>query len=207
MIHPDASLIMQIQLALIGIILVVGLFFIWRFLQKIYDIILINKEGNNKQINNYDGNNDDIDDDNIAEELMNEVFNNNSKDADKAYMMFKIPSMLSPEVDKSSVTIQEINSIPQYDFPLKTFINSTPVQSMKEEVIKNHVQDDDQDIEEPEQNDEDEKDAESVSINPLSESKLKKMNLTELKKICEDRHLSTEGIKKDLVERILGISR
>lgn len=199
MIHPDASLIMQIQIALIGIILVVGLFFIWRFLQKIYDSILSNKQCNCNKINN-NIDTDDIEDDNIAEELMNQVFNNNSNDAEKSYMMFKIPTMLSPETDKSSVTIEEIKSIPEFKIEQIQYQNSSIlVKEIEEDTEEEKVQHD-EDLEE-------DVDTESVSINPLSESKLKKMNLTDLKKLCEERHLSSEGIKKELIDRILGISR
>ena len=43
--------------------------------------------------------------------------------------------------------------------------------------------------------------------NPLSKSKLTKMHLEELQKLCADRGLSAEGYKADLINRLLGIAR
>ena len=37
----------------------------------------------------------------------------------------------------------------------------------------------------------------------FSKSKLHKMNLDKLKEICEERHLSTEGTKQQLIDRLL----
>jgi hypothetical protein len=50
-------------------------------------------------------------------------------------------------------------------------------------------------------------DTESESGNPLSKSKLNGMNLEKLKAICTNHGLSTEGVKKVLITRILGESR
>ena len=43
--------------------------------------------------------------------------------------------------------------------------------------------------------------------NPLSKSKLTKMNVAELQGLCKDRGLSTDGHKQDFINRLLGIVR
>jgi hypothetical protein len=43
--------------------------------------------------------------------------------------------------------------------------------------------------------------------NPLSKSKLQLMKVEDLKQLCSDRGLSTDGHKPDLINRLLGISR
>ena len=71
--------------------------------------------------------------------------------------------------------------------------------------------DDDEDAEESEvvqtiTNEEESEENKKLS-NPLSKGKLHAMRLEDLKVLCSDRHLSTEGHKPDLINRLLGISR
>lgn len=54
---------------------------------------------------------------------------------------------------------------------------------------------------------EQESEADTDATNPLSKSKLKRMNLDTLKSLCEERGFSSEGSKTVLMNRLLGLSR
>jgi hypothetical protein len=47
----------------------------------------------------------------------------------------------------------------------------------------------------------------STDSNPLSKSKLSQMKLEKLRELCKARDLSIEGLKPQLIDRLLGLSR
>jgi hypothetical protein len=49
--------------------------------------------------------------------------------------------------------------------------------------------------------------SEEDDVNPISKSKLLQMKIEKLRKLCKDRGLSTEGLKPQLIERLLGLTR
>lgn len=158
--NPD-TLITQVQLALIGVILVVGLFFLWRTVCRIEDKIDALKQGTCMY-----GGGDTVYDDSFetAEKLMNEVF--------KSSVYTQHP------VDMPTISEEEEEEAPA---------------SVAEEAGPEPV---------PQ-----EEHADSEADNPLSKTKLKKMTVDDLKDICRDRGMSTDGSKNVLIDRILGVSR
>lgn len=159
----DTSLIMQIQLAIMGIVLVGGLFYLWRSccrmeekidvlaaqVQSVACICPVSKK-ETASVNPED-----------AEEFMKKVFGSDDA-SDPAFMMF---ASAPPEEPANKPIIEEI-------------------------VDEDH-----------------ESEAETDTSNPLSKSKLKRMNVDTLKEMCLERGLSTEGSKNVLMNRLLGLER
>lgn len=180
----DSSLILQMQLALIGIVLVTGLFYLWRSLCRIEDkvsrlTLKVSQCGGAGRetcpippFKQFKG--EEMDDfrvkpmnladaDAHAQELMKEVF------GDEPVVMaavvtetVDIPEVSTPKIPETNVIIEE-----------------DPAPS----------------------------EAETETTNPLSKNKLNKMTPDELKNLCIQRGLSGEGNKKTLVDRLLGITR
>lgn len=178
----DSSLILQMQLALIGIVLVTGLFYLWRSLCRIEDKVSrvalkvsqccgSNGGGGScpippfKQYNKIDENDFRVkpmnlaDADAHAQQLMKEVFG-----------------------EEPNIVVVEVTE----DAPLAPKIPETSV-IVEEETAPSE--------------------AETENTNPLSKNKLNKMTPDELKHLCVQRGLSGEGTKKTLVDRLLGITR
>ena len=75
-----------------------------------------------------------------------------------------------------------------------------PKEQPKIEVINNHNI-------ENEEHEEGTVVSEEDDVNPISKSKLLQMKIEKLRKLCKDRGLSTEGLKPQLIERLLGLTR
>lgn len=166
----DSQLIMTFQLSLIGIILIGGLFLIWKAISRIeekIDQLSIQKEC--KAFNNFKHQLDatfappmtekDIHDSIAKDPLMKELFN---PDIKEDFVMFTCP------IDLTSVAEEK---------------EKKPDESVKIEELEK----------EP---------SEAVS-ETISKSKLRSMNIDKLKKLCEEKNLSTEGTKNQLIDRIL----
>lgn len=182
----DSSLILQMQLALIGIVLVTGLFYLWRSLCRIEDKVsrLTLKVsqccggGGGREgcpippFKQFKG--EDIGDfrvkpmnladaDAHAQELMKEVFGEEPVVmAAVVTETVEVPETVTSKIPETNVIIEE-----------------EPAPS----------------------------EAETENTNPLSKNKLNKMTPDELKNLCVQRGLSGEGNKKILVDRLLGITR
>lgn len=185
------ALISQIQLALIGIVVVFGLFFVWRSLHRMEDKLDRFLDGVSKGGSCLPGSNtcafgwngedmplpDDADEA-AAEEFMRTVFGA----APGGPVMFSAPTNSSA---KDPVVIEEIAAPAEELHPPQ----HVPA-SLQEHVMEDHGSEADTDL-----------------MNPLSKSKLKKMNLDTLKELCKERGLSTEGSKSVLTDRLLGLVR
>lgn len=181
----DSSLILQMQLALIGIVLVTGLFYLWRSLCRIEDKVSRltlkvsqccgaggagGREGcpippfkqfKGEEMGDFRVKPMNLADaDAHAQELMKEVF------GEEPVMM---AAVVTETVEVPAPKIPETNVI----------IEEDPAPS----------------------------EAETENTNPLSKNKLNKMTPEELKNLCVQRGLSGEGSKKVLVDRLLGITR
>lgn len=157
----DTSLIMQMQLAIMGVVLVFGLFYLWRSTCRMEEKmdVLIQRVSNMNSCKCPTSPSSDINtiDPQEAEEFMKQVFGGD--------MMFVAPDVPIP--------------------PSK--------QAVVEEIVE-EVQ-------------EQESEADTEATNPLSKSKLKRMNIDTLKSLCEERGFSTDGSKTVLMNRLLGLSR
>lgn len=233
----DSSLLLQMQLALIGIVLVTGLFYLWRSICRIEDkVTRISMKLSSAGGCSYDAAPQQLktaggsgvfapqpasqtvvqdfrvtpmnfaDADSHAEELMKQVFGD-EEDAEEAASAAMAEAMdADPEIvvvipaavaktPKNKITILEQEEaelepeITTVEIP-PTIIGAAataPYAAPPPEVA--------------------ESEADTEGTNPLSKSKLNKMNAEELKNLCTQRGLSGEGSKKILVDRLLGISR
>lgn len=222
MIKPDSTLLIQIQLALIGIVVVVGLFYLWRIITRLEERVeksLCKCNSSEKYSNSntiqrgeaptpfpfmmapFQGENSE-EELMHAEELMKQVFggigqvqmDNNEQ---PSMMMF---SMETPHVNipqQSSVIVEEITKDTENnsDDDVPELIE-LPQHNQSNEDNKNTESD-------SETND----DSISIDTNPMSKSKLSQMKLEKLRALCKARELSTEGLKPQLIERLLGLSR
>lgn len=181
----DSSLILQMQLALIGIVLVTGLFYLWRSLCRIEDkvsrlTLKVSqccgtggggrdacpippfKQFKGEEMGDFRVKPMNLADaDAHAQELMKEVFG-------------------EEPVVMAAVVTEETVEVPAPKIPeTNVIVEEDPAPS----------------------------EAETENTNPLSKNKLNKMTPDELKNLCVQRGLSGEGNKKILVDRLLGITR
>lgn len=175
----DTTLLQHIQLALMGIVLVVGLFYIWRSIARLEDRIeRLGREccGGNAACakNMYPRENFQMPmtPDLGADEIMKHVFGGD----DTTFVMYSSPSDIEPTT--SAVCIEEIPTVVEEPKDVPT----------REEDEPSEVGTADQ-------------------SNPLSKSKLKRMNIDTLKELCKERDLPTDGSKAVLMDRLLGLTR
>lgn len=223
MIKPDSTLLIQIQLALIGIVVVAGLFYLWRIITRLEERVekslckcnSSEKYANSIQVGDaqtpfpfmmapFQGENSE-EELMHAEELMKQVFggigqvqmDNNEQ---PSMMMFSMetPHMNIPQ--QSSIIVEEITKETENnsdnDIPELIELPQENQNNLDNENNKNTESD-------SETND----DSISFDTNPMSKSKLSQMKLDKLRALCKARELSTEGLKPQLIERLLGLSR
>jgi hypothetical protein len=197
----NIQLLIQIQIALVGIILVAGLFFLWRAICRIEDKMdfvcsQVKKISSNSQ--NGGGilpenplNLSELND--ATEKLLSEVFNN-------------IPG----PIHHVKINQEDDSDDDSDDDDDATFVVFTQTKETTEEKEEQEQEQENgvqiEEILEMEEVPPVVPKSEELS-NPLSKTKLSKMTLDELRKLCGDRGLSTEGIKTELVNRLLGIVR
>lgn len=210
----DISLIQQIQMALIGIVVVAGMFYLWRSICRLEDKVdklqaKINSQNavcmkpkvqsgsgissvagsvmeQNKQNIAYPVNM------NIEDLFMKEVFGDDDNDQEPIIMVSSKPTDISNTGDIKVEDVEETDKTEE-KLEEQTSIEDSIVEETKREEFNF------------EENDDAESNADS--INPLSKSKLKKMNLDSLKELCRQRGLSSDGSKSILIDRIIGLTR
>jgi len=198
---PDASLLLQMQLALMGIVLVTGLFYLWRSLCRIEDKVtrltslVSNQDSQTHKFGSVSGgasgNVEDFrsvplnfaDADSAAEELMKQVFG----DTEEVVLIHSSNLHQQTTSGSGQVVIED----------------ATPIAEPEREPEREP---------EPEREREREADPEPSEAdtdvsNPLSKSKLNKMTPEQLKELATQRGLSTEGNKRSLIDRLLGLTK
>lgn len=167
----DTQVMITMQLALIGIVLIAGLYLIWKALGRIeekIDLLLLDKQtytlfsGTSSTDKNESTKMLDPKD-LTTDSLMQSIFNDDLGSQQDGFVIFSTP-----------FTVQENDNTPSNDVVI-------------EEVLTTKA---------PEP-------SETATSNHFSKSKLHKMNLDKLKELCEERHISTEGTKQQLIERLL----
>lgn len=201
----DASFITQVQLAIIGVILVTGLFYIWRIVGRIETKVdqFLSRQSSCQQV--VGGQNDeacvrsvqqqqnqdpgqviDLDDSNEAADiLMKSVFGD-------VFMMSSGGGHTSG-VQVTEIVDDEDDEVHEDKDISPKGVRTTGIRKVVE------VEDSDEDEETPSVA----ATATEVSSNKLSKSKLKAMGVNMLKELCQQRNLSQEGAKQALVDRIL----
>lgn len=172
-------LVSQIQLALIGIVVVLGLFFVWRSLHRMEDKLdrLTDLCTSNTHTTGagWDTTRDDIDDvaNMDADMFMRSVFGGGDNAA-------------SSVVFSSPITDQ---------------------QCVKDPVVIEEIVCNENNTHEAHDKDERSSEADTDTANPLSKYKLKKMPIDTLKELCKERGLTAEGSRAVLTDRLLGLVR
>jgi hypothetical protein len=247
MFKADSTLLIQIQLALIGIVVVAGLFYLWRIIMRLEERIAkvackcsvnCKPAPNTKSVApetqapyqymmppQFDMNNGDEnspEDMLNAQQLMQQVFGGGLNDDQPSMMMFSMDGPIMSHFAQSSppsgVVVEEMeadeSSVPAPSVqPSASPIARPPLQSDSAEsssddmpdlidipgepitYVATSVEVDDDDV------------SVSTDSNPLSKSKLSQMKLDKLRELCKARDLSIEGLKPQLIDRLLGLSR
>lgn len=211
--NRDPQLLMSIQIALMGIVLVVGFFFIWRTLSRLENKIeqLSCQNVNNACLLNqrpsiYAGQSsppimkeqcDENRDEDCDEDCDEEDYDENDEFSIMKNCFGDIP--LESLMDDGGATFMIFNT---------TKINEEDQQEgvILEEIETKEIKET-KDIKTTKEKDA-EKDKDTVSVadtdaNELSKSKLKKMGVDTLKELCVARGLPTDGLKNVLIDRIL----
>ena len=217
----------QIQLALIGIVVVIGLFYLWRIITRLEERVEKNiaksqiSSHKNSEIpklfpsktenaspfmmSQYQCENSQEEMAN-AEELMKHVFGGISmENPGMSIFTMGIPPdfhQQSHNYQQSTVVVEELNEPENNDEMKDTGLEQTNITNKKVKAhAKEHTNEDND--EDSETND----DTLSLDTNPMSKSKLMQMKVEKLRTLCKARELSTDGVKPELIERLLGLQR
>uniref|UniRef100_A0A6C0CRQ8 SAP domain-containing protein n=1 Tax=viral metagenome TaxID=1070528 RepID=A0A6C0CRQ8_9ZZZZ len=171
----DTQIMITMQLALIGIVLIAGLYLVWKALGRIeekVDLLLLDKQTHT-------------------------LFSGKPSDEKKAKMMD--PQNLMADTLMQSIFQEDLENDKQDGFVIFsspfTVDDTQGKNETSKDVIIEDVTTSINEAREP---------SESMTTTPsLSKSKLHKMNLDKLKELCKERHLSTEGTKQQLIEQLL----
>jgi hypothetical protein len=229
-----SSLLVQIQIALIGIVVIASMFFMWRSLARLEERIdqltsttasccpkplrqqcsdtskYPDEDEYAAQMMKVFGTENPFDF--VEEELNDDVHDESSKCVPvpvpvpvKSVLTFTIPS--SPPSLSKFEDIHDINDIAESLHAVKISAGSAHVEVASQAVASQA----------PSQavasqavspvQDDDVSEAETDAANPLSKARLKRMNVERLKELCMDRGMSVDGTKQQLIDRILGLSR
>ena len=178
----DPQLIITFQLALIGIVLIGGLFLIWKAVTRIEEKVdmLFTGNLNSEQPFSFELNNDVRENDREYNNdiMMKQLFGNLEED--------------KQEEDKQEEDIKEIKE------------DDESIEDIQE------IREDDESIEEIKESDSIEKIEEIDEINVednstlvLSRNKLRQMRLEQVQQLCIDRNIDSDGTKNQLIEKLL----
>jgi hypothetical protein len=204
----SSSLIVQIQIAIVGVIIVMGVFFIWRAVSSIDDRVkklekTVSSGGSQSQhasgwskrsddhdystMTNIGTDQDAFEEANLyAAEQMRQVFKDMAFPAGAVI----ITSDVNGEGDVSESDDEEVTSkLKIEEIVSESLVSAAP--PVAPEVVF----------------DESHSEADTDIGNPLSKTKLKAMKPEKLKDICRERGLPVEGTKAVLIDRIIGVSR
>lgn len=187
----DPQLIITFQLALIGIVLIGGLFLIWKAVTRIeekVDMLLSNNIScdNVNPLYTYD----------ISENKEDDEYNNDLR-------MKELFGNLEDVIENNTMKTQDILIIEEQQLDEdKEQLND--IKDEVEETIKEDVTIDTSDNINKLSEDEDEVKSEAtLSTTVLSRNRLRQMRLEQVQQLCLDRNLSMEGTKNQLIERLL----
>jgi len=231
-----SSLLVQIQIAFIGIVVVLGTFYIWRMISRLEERVeklALNCSCGPRSQSQFDGscsfntaNKSSIpktsslypEEDEYAEEMMR-VFGNMSDTDLQSKFIIPVRNVDNElETTTSGVVLTQYNDDDDEQFE-EYFAQSRQRQQQKEEEgEREREQEHSASDAEPntatgvsavlESSEADNfSEAETDTENPLSKSKLKRMSADKLKELCKDRSLPVDGSKALLIDRILGITR
>lgn len=185
---PDSSLLLQIQVALIGIVIVIGIFYCWRYMNRIEDKLERVMEQLHSQQSLCSSKPGAACGAGWSNEPLPEI-PDSDMDAAKDFM-----NVFGRNVLFVPMTEDEEEQGDDDDENADGYTAASPNVVVEEETA----------VSKP---DDLASEAETESMNPLSKSKMKRMNHEQLKELCRERGLSTEGVKQVMIDRLLGLTR
>lgn len=180
----DPTALLNIQIAFMGIVLVVGLFYLWKILKSIetkVDKVTVAVSKLPEQLKSVNstqpvtGGSVTLEEDAMAQALMNEVFGGG---ASSPLFLHPFPSMPTA---KSAVVVEEDATVSeaQHDESVVAQKNTDATEDIDTHSV--------------------------VTTSNLSKSKVRKMSVDALREVCKERGLDAEGTKAVLMERVLAI--
>lgn len=216
-----SSLLVQVQIAFIGIVVVLGTFYIWRMISRLEERVeklalncscgpksqqnqscAFNSSNAPRMTSSYP------EEDEYAEEMMRVYGNIQDRGLQRQFI---IPDMgVDDKLEPSTnvVVVSQYNDDDDDDEQFEEYFAQSRQQ--RQEPLANDTEADTTLEVSPviESYDVDNfSEAETETENPLSKSKLKRMSADKLKELCKDRSLPIDGSKALLIDRILGITR
>jgi hypothetical protein len=176
----DPQLIITFQLALIGIVLIGGLFLIWKAVTRIEEKVdmLFTGNLNSEQPFSFELNNDVRENDREYNNdiMMQQLFGNLEEDNQEEDIK---------EIKEDDESIEDIQEIREDDESIEEIKEPNSVEEIEE-------------IEEI-----DEINVEDNSTLVLSRNKLRQMRLEQVQRLCIDRNIDSDGTKNQLIEKLL----
>jgi hypothetical protein len=176
----DPQLIITFQLALIGIVLIGGLFLIWKAVTRIEEKVDMLFTGNLKPEQPFSF---ELDDDVRGGDreynndiMMQQLFGNLEEDNQEEDIK---------EIKEDDESIEDIQEIREDDESIEEIKEPNSVEEIEE-------------IEEI-----DEINVEDNSTLVLSRNKLRQMRLEQVQRLCIDRNIDSDGTKNQLIEKLL----
>jgi hypothetical protein len=191
----DTQFVITFQLALIGIVLIGGLFLIWKAITRIeekVDMIILQQDA--KALHNFkiQMDNSGLSSIQSCDKSKNECCPLNMMKSDKV-----MQELFKDATDENKPPIAIITS-------LESFVVQTPFSAPDEDDQYNdnsvliedvsNIQNDDKAMSEV---------SEYVSGGVLSKTKLRQMNLEKIKLLCEEKGISSDGTKNSLIEKLI----
>ena len=173
----DPQLIITFQLALIGIVLIGGLFLIWKAVTRIEEKVdmLFTGNLNSEQPFSFELNNDVRENDREYNNdiMMKQLFGNLEEDKQEEDIK---------EIKEDNESIEDIQEIREDDESIKEIKESDSIEKI-EEIDEINVEDN--------------------STLVLSRNKLRQMRLEQVQQLCIDRNIDSDGTKNQLIEKLL----
>ena len=181
----DPQLIITFQLALIGIVLIGGLFLIWKAVTRIEEKVdmLFTGNLNSEQPFSFELNNDVRENDREYNNdiMMKQLFGNLEEDKQEEDNQEEDIK----EIKEDDESIEDIQEIREDDESIEEIKEPNSVEEIEE-------------IEEI-----DEINVEDNSTLVLSRNKLRQMRLEQVQRLCIDRNIDSDGTKNQLIEKLL----
>ena len=218
-----SSLLVQIQIAFIGIVVVLGTFYIWRMISRLEERVeklalncscgpksQQNQSCASRMTSSYP------EEDEYADEMMRVYGNIQDRGLQHQFIIPDMGLDDKFETMTNGVVVLQYNDDDDDDEQFEEYFAQSRQQ--RQEPLTNDIEAETEAYTEAdttlevspviESYDVDNfSEAETETENPLSKSKLKRMSADKLKELCKDRSLPIDGSKALLIDRILGITR
>jgi len=181
----DPQLIITFQLALIGIVLIGGLFLIWKAVTRIEEKVDMLFTGNLK-----------------PEQPFSFELDDDVRGGDREYnndiMMQQLFGNLEEDIQEEDIQEEDIKEIKEYDESIEDIQEIREDDESIEEIKEPNSVEEIEEIEEI-----DEINVEDNSTLVLSRNKLRQMRLEQVQRLCIDRNIDSDGTKNQLIEKLL----